>query len=71
MVVILLGCPSERLASKKSLAQLIERGPPPKDEVVAVLDLGEEQPMLTAGLLALAFFKKRGQSSQPFLSATQ
>ena len=42
-----------------------------KDEVIAVFDLGEEEPMPTAGVLTFVLFKERGQSREPFLSAGQ
>ena len=44
-----------------SLAELIDRGPPVKDQVVAILHLREEEPMLTACLPAFAFFEEWGQ----------
>jgi hypothetical protein len=42
-----------------------------KDQVVAALDLREEQAMLTPRLFALSFGEKRGEASQPFLTAAQ
>ena len=68
MTVILLGRPIVRLASK-TLAQLVERGAPMEDQVVAEFDLREEQPMLAAGVSALSFAEERGEASEPFLAA--
>ena len=42
-----------------------------EEEVVAELDLREEQPMLAAGLLPLPCGKERGKSRQPLLAAGQ
>jgi hypothetical protein len=54
---------------EQTLAQLVERGAPMEDQVVAEFDLREEQPMLTAGLAALAFAEERGEAGEPFLAA--
>src|ERR1700724_2374375 len=53
---------------QQTLTQLVERGAPVKDQVVAVLDLREEQAVLTPRLFALSFGKERGEASQPFLT---
>src|ERR1700745_4352450 len=53
---------------EQALAQLVERGSPMKDQVVAEFALREEQPMLTARLPALSFVEERGEASQPFLA---
>ena len=55
----------------QTLTQLVERGAPAKDQVVAVLDLREEQAVLTPRLFALSFGKERGEASQPFLTTVQ
>jgi hypothetical protein len=41
---------------------LIQRGAPVKDQVVAILHLGEKKPVLTAASFAFAFFEERGQA---------
>jgi len=48
---------------EQTLTQLVERGAPAKDQVVAVLDLREEQPVLAPRLFALSFGKERGEAS--------
>ena len=54
---------------EQTLAQLVERGPPMKDQVVAEFDLREEQPMLAARLLVLSFAEERGEAGEPLLAA--
>ncbi len=56
---------------EKTLTQLVERGATVKDQVVAELDLREEQAVLAARLFALYFAKERGEASPPFLTAAQ
>ena len=56
---------------EETLTQLVERGATVKDQVVAVLDLREEQPVLTPCLFPLSFGKERGEAVQPFLAADQ
>src|SRR5438270_8157653 len=70
MTVILLGWPIVR-GVEQSLAQLVERGPPMKDQIVAEFDLREEEAMLAACLSALSFAEERGEAGQPFLAAAR
>jgi hypothetical protein len=56
---------------QKALAQLIERGSPTKNQVVAILHLREEQAMLASGLFSLAFGEEGSETSQPLLAAGQ
>ena len=53
------------------LSEVVERGAAMKDEIVAKLDLREEQPMLTARFLSLFRSEERRQPRQPFLTASQ
>ena len=55
---------------QQSLAELIQCRPPVKDQVVAIFDLGEKEPVLTARFLTFAFFEEWSQTGQPFLPAT-
>jgi hypothetical protein len=41
---------------------LIQSSAPVKDQVVTILDLGEEEPVLTAATFAFAFFEERSQA---------
>ena len=54
---------------EQSLAQLVERGSPMKDQIVAEFDLREEEAMLAARLSALSFAEERGEAGEPFLAA--
>ena len=71
MTVILFGLADGAVGVEQTLAQLVECGPPMKDQVVAEFDLREEQPVLTAGLLALSLGEERGEAGQPFLAAAR
>src|SRR6476660_7079210 len=57
----LVGLADRAIGIQQSLAELIDCGPPAKDQVVAIFHLREEEPMLTARLLAFALFEKWGQ----------
>jgi len=48
---------------------LVEGGAAGKNQVVAVFDLGEEEPVLTAGLLTLLVGEEGRECGQPFLAA--
>jgi hypothetical protein len=50
---------------------LIQRGPAVKNEVVAILHLGEEEPVLAAATFAFALFEEPSQTGQPFLPAAE
>jgi len=54
---------------EQTFPQFVERGTATKDQVVAEFNLGEEQPVLAARLLALYCGEKRGEAGQPFLAA--
>jgi hypothetical protein len=56
---------------KETLTEFVERGATVKDQVVAELDLREEQSVLASRLLPLSVGKERGEASQPFLAAGQ
>jgi hypothetical protein len=49
---------------------LIQSGTTRKDQVVTVLDLREEQPVLNTGLPTFSFCEERSQLRQPLLTAT-
>jgi hypothetical protein len=51
------------------IGEICRRVPAMEDQVVAELDLGEEQPMLAAGLLSLACGKVGCETREPFLAA--
>jgi hypothetical protein len=56
---------------EKPLSQCIQRGASLKDQIVTIFHLGEKQPVLAAGLLALLFGEEGRAASQPLLSARQ
>src|SRR6267142_3743124 len=57
----LVGLANCTIGIQQSLAELIDCGPPVKDQVVAIFHLREEEPMLTASLPAFARFEERSQ----------
>src|SRR5271157_3012070 len=68
MTVILSGRPMLRLASRsRSPSGRGRRGG--KNQVIAVFNLGEEEPGLTAGLLTLLVGEEGCERGQPFLAA--
>src|SRR5215471_4449290 len=67
------GCDLVRLSNhpvsiEKAFTQLVERGTPVEDEVVAEFDLSEEQPMLAAGVFSLGCREERREAGQPLLA---
>lgn len=54
---------------EQPLAELVESGTAVEHKVVAELGLGEEQAMLTAGVLALGCGEERGEGGEPLLAA--
>ena len=54
---------------KQTFAEIVQRRTATEDEVVAVLDLREEQPVLAARLLSLSGGEERREARQPFLAA--
>src|SRR5260370_8970154 len=71
MVGSLVGLTDHPVGIQQSVAQLIQCGPAVKNEVVAKLHLGEEEPVLAAATFAFAFFEERSQTGQPFLPAAE
>ena len=67
----LVGLSDRAIGVEQALAEFVQRRAAPEDEVVAELDLREEQPMLAAGFLPLPGGKERREARQPFLAATQ
>jgi hypothetical protein len=66
----LVGLADGAIGVEQPFAEFVEGGPAPEDEVVAELDLGEEQPMLAAGVFSLAGGKERRETGQPLLAAS-
>lgn len=66
-----VGLANGAVGIQQAFSQLIQGCAPVEDEVVAVLHLGEEQPMLATRLLPLLGSKEGSQSSQPFLTTEQ
>ena len=60
-----------RFGVEQPFIQGVQSGPFVEHEVVAVLDLGEEQPVLAAVVLTLGFGEERSEVSQPLLTAGQ
>lgn len=56
---------------QEALSQSVQASPAAEDEIVAILDLGKEQAMLTPCLLAFGGGKERGEISEPLLAAGQ
>jgi hypothetical protein len=52
-------------------SKLIERCSAAKNQVVTILHLGKEKPVLATGSVAFALFEKWSQTGEPFLAATQ
>ena len=67
----LVGLADRTVGIEQSLTKLIQCGPPVKDQVVTILHLREEKPMLTARFFAFAFLEERSQIGQLFLPAAQ
>ena len=67
----LVGLADRTVSVQQSLAELIQCGPPAKDQVVTIFYLGEEEPMLTAATFAFAFSEEWSQTGQPFLSTAE
>jgi hypothetical protein len=53
---------------KQAFAEHVQCGAATEDEVVAELDLREEQPMLAARLLALSCAEEGGEVREPLLA---
>jgi hypothetical protein len=58
----LAGLADGTVGIQKFLVQLIECGPPVKNQVVTILYLGEKEPVLAAASFAFAFFKEWSQT---------
>ena len=67
----LVGLPDCSIGIEQAFTEAVQRRAATEDEVVAELDLREEQPMLAAGLLPLPCGKERGKTRQPLLAAGQ
>jgi len=65
----LVGLSDGAIGIQQSLAQSIEGSAAMEDEVVAILELGEEEAMLTTRVFALALGEEGGESIQPFAAA--
>jgi hypothetical protein len=51
----LVGLADGAVGIQQSLAELIQCGPPVKDQVVTIFDLGEEEPVLTTRNFCVRF----------------
>ena len=58
----LFGLADGTIGIQQSLAELIQCGPPMKDQVVTIFNLREEEPVLTPRFFALALFKEWSQA---------
>src|SRR5271166_4580997 len=65
----LVGPTNVTVGIQKSLSQLVAGGAAGKNQVIAVFNLGEEEPGLTAGLLTLLVGEEGCERGQPFLAA--
>ena len=59
----LFGLPDRSVGIQQSLAELIQGGPPVKDQIIAIFHLGEEKPVLAAGFFEFAVFEEWSQAS--------
>ena len=66
-----VGLSDRSISIEQSLAEVVQCCTTTEDEVVAELDLREEQPMLTARFLSLFCSEEWRQPCQPFLAAGQ
>jgi hypothetical protein len=67
----LVGLTDGAVGVQKTLAQLIERGSPTKNQVVAKLHLREKQAVLANGLFPFAFGEEGRETGQPLLATGQ
>src|SRR5467141_1617099 len=67
----LVRLPDSTIGVEQALAEAVEGGTTAEDEIVAVLHLRKEQPMLTAGLAAFFLAEEGGEGGKPFLRAHQ
>src|ERR1700758_4558776 len=58
----LAGLADGAVGIQESLVQMIQCGAPVKDQVVAILHLGEKEPVLTAASFAFALFEEGSQT---------
>jgi hypothetical protein len=65
-----LGLPQGAIEVQQALSNLVNGGATMEDEVVTILHLREEEPVLTARRLALLGGEERSEGRQPFLSTT-
>jgi hypothetical protein len=59
----LVGLADGAIGIQESLVQLTQCGAPVKDQVVAILHLGEKEPVLTTASFAFAVFEEGSQTS--------
>ena len=67
----LVGLSDRSIGIEQALAEVVQGRATMEDEVVAELDLREEQPMLAARLLSLSCGEERREARQPLLAAGQ
>jgi len=56
---------------QQALGELVDGGAAEENQIVAKLDLGKEESVLTAGLSSLLGGEERGESCQPLLPTAQ
>src|ERR1700733_12051877 len=67
----LIGLTDGAVGVQESIPQSIEGSSAMENEIIAILDLGKEEAMLTAGLFALLFGKEGSETLQPLAGADQ
>ena len=67
----LVRLPDGSIGIEQAFAEIVQCCTTTEDEVVAVLDLREEQPVLAAGLLSLSCGEEGREVRQPLLAAGQ
>src|ERR1700730_18145867 len=66
-----LGLSDSSVHVEQALGELIDGGTAEEDQVVAKLDLGKEEPVLTASLASLLGGEEGSEGGQPLLPAAQ
>jgi hypothetical protein len=67
----LVGLINLAVGVEQTLTECVQRSAPVEHEIVVILYLGKEQPMLAAMVLAFVFGEERREAGQPLLAAGQ
>ncbi len=67
----LVGPSDGAVGIEQAFAERVQRGPPVKDQIVAILELSEEQPVPAGGVFPLPRGEEGSKRSQPLLPTGQ